>query len=154
MQDRSHPTFAGLLRSTVEEPGTLSSAYHAFHAYSLDNQLLAMFQCHERGLKPGPMATFPRWKELDGTSAVGEDDADGHHPGGDMRHSTLTTALVLGTWVACICQALRIENTSQVGDVDIPLEAHWYLRPEVRSLWGAGSVLSPLDLGASLALGW
>ena len=64
MQDSSHPTFAGLLRSAVEEPGTLSSAYHAFHAYSLGNQLLAMFQCHERGLKPGPMATFPRWKEL------------------------------------------------------------------------------------------
>ena len=64
MQDSSHPTFAGLLRSAVEEPGTLSSAYHAFHAYSLGNQFLAMFQCHERGLKPGPMATFPRWKEL------------------------------------------------------------------------------------------
>ena len=40
------------------------------------------------------------------------------------------------------------------GGVDIPLWAHWSLRPEVRSLWGAGSVLSPLDLGASLALGW
>ena len=23
-----------------------------------------MFQCHERGIAPGPMATFPRWKEL------------------------------------------------------------------------------------------
>ncbi len=64
MQDRSHRTFAGLLRSAVEEPGTLSSAYHAFHSYSLGNQLLAMFQCQARGLKPGPMATFPRWKEL------------------------------------------------------------------------------------------
>ena len=56
--------FAELLRSAVEEPGTLSNAYQQFHNFSLGNQLLAMFQCHARGLKPGPMATFPRWKEL------------------------------------------------------------------------------------------
>jgi hypothetical protein len=40
------------------------------------------------------------------------------------------------------------------GGVDVPLGAHWSLRPEARSLWGAGSLLSPLDLGASLALHW
>jgi hypothetical protein len=59
-----NPTFAGLLRTAVEEPGRLSSAYQQFHSYSLGNQLLAMFQCAERGLKPGPLATFPKWKEL------------------------------------------------------------------------------------------
>ena len=57
-------SFAELLQSAVEEPGTLSAAYQQFHSYSLGNQLLAMFQCQERGLKPGPLATFPRWKEL------------------------------------------------------------------------------------------
>ncbi len=56
--------FAELLQSVVHEPGTLSQAYRQFHTYSLGNQLLAMFQCHERGIAPGPMATFPRWKEL------------------------------------------------------------------------------------------
>ena len=40
------------------------------------------------------------------------------------------------------------------GGVDVPLGSRWLLRPEVRTLFGAGSVLSPLDLGASLALGW
>ena len=63
----SRPTpqgFAALLQSVVHEPGTLSQAYQQFHQYSLGNQLLAMFQCHERGIAPGPMATFPRWKEL------------------------------------------------------------------------------------------
>ena len=65
MQRTDNPTFAGLLRSAMEEPGTLSSAYQQFHSYSLGNQLLAMFQCQARGLKPGPMATFPRWRELD-----------------------------------------------------------------------------------------
>ncbi len=56
--------FAELLQNAVNEPGTLSRAYQQFHHYSLGNQLLAMFQCHERELPPGPMATFPRWKEL------------------------------------------------------------------------------------------
>ena len=64
MQSNTDPTFAELLRSAVAEPGTLSNAYQQFHNYSLGNQLLAMFQCHRRGLKPGPMATYPRWKEL------------------------------------------------------------------------------------------
>ena len=63
----SHPTpkgFAELLQSAVHEPGTLSQAYRQFHTYSLGNQLVALFQCHEREIRPGPMATFPRWKEL------------------------------------------------------------------------------------------
>ena len=64
MRSITNPTFAGLLRTAVAEPGTLSSAYQQFHSYSLGNQLLAMFQCKERGLRPGPMATFPKWKEL------------------------------------------------------------------------------------------
>jgi antirestriction protein ArdC len=57
-------SFAELLQQAVNEPGVLSRAYSAFHAYSIGNQLLAWFQCLERGLQPGPMATFPRWKEL------------------------------------------------------------------------------------------
>ena len=63
----SRPTpkaFTALLQDAINQPGTLSQAYQQFHTYSLGNQLLAMFQCHGRGLKPGPMATFPRWKEL------------------------------------------------------------------------------------------
>ncbi len=64
MQRTDNPTFAGLLRSAVAEPGTLSNAYQQFHNYSLGNQLLAMSQCHARGVKPGPMATYPRWKDL------------------------------------------------------------------------------------------
>ena len=56
--------FADLLRDAVHEPGILSQAYQQFHTYSLGNQLLAMVQCHQRGLEPGPMATYPKWKEL------------------------------------------------------------------------------------------
>jgi hypothetical protein len=55
--------FAELLDRALTEPGQIHSAYFAFHGYSLGNQLLAMFQCAERGIQPGPLATFPRWKE-------------------------------------------------------------------------------------------
>ena len=57
-------TFAALLESAVNEPGILSSAYCAFHNYSIGNQLLAWSQCMARGIQPGPIGTFQRWKEL------------------------------------------------------------------------------------------
>jgi antirestriction factor ArdC-like protein len=60
----THPTWAALLERAVSEPGVVSSAYSQFHQYSLGNQLLAWGQCLARGLQPGPLATFPRWKEL------------------------------------------------------------------------------------------
>ncbi len=58
------PCWSDLLRSAVNEPGILSSAFTRFHSYSVRNQLLAMMQCSERGIDPGPLATYPRWKEL------------------------------------------------------------------------------------------
>lgn len=58
------PSFAGLLESAVTEPGIISSAYRQFHSYSIGNQLLAWSQCQARGLQPGPLATYPRWREL------------------------------------------------------------------------------------------
>ena len=57
-------TFAKLLEQAVNEPGILSNAYRQFHNYSLGNQLLAWAQCVQRGIEPGPIATFQRWKEL------------------------------------------------------------------------------------------
>ena len=57
-------TFAGLLESAVNDPGILSTAYRAFHDFSLGNMLLGYSQCLARGIQPGPMATFQRWHEL------------------------------------------------------------------------------------------
>ena len=54
--------FAELLTNAVSDPGVISDAYRQFHHYSIGNQLLAWAQCLERGIPPGPMATFPRWK--------------------------------------------------------------------------------------------
>jgi len=65
-------SFADLLASAVAEPGTISSAYQQFHDYSIGNQLLAWSQCLGRGISPGPMATFPRWKELGRSVRKGE----------------------------------------------------------------------------------
>lgn len=51
-----------LLREAITEPGTISAAYNAFYGYSLGNQILALSQCSERGLTPGPISTYGGWK--------------------------------------------------------------------------------------------
>lgn len=56
-------SFADLLKEALEQPGTINRAYFSFHGYSLGNQLLALAQCAERGIDPGPLATFPSWKD-------------------------------------------------------------------------------------------
>ena len=57
-------SWAALLDEAVRKPGFIHQAYSRFHNYSLGNQLLALFQCFARGIQPGPLATFPKWKEL------------------------------------------------------------------------------------------
>ncbi len=64
MASPTAPNFTDLLHSAVTEPGVISGAYRQFHGYSLGNQLLAWSQCRDRELEPGPLATYPRWKEL------------------------------------------------------------------------------------------
>jgi antirestriction protein ArdC len=58
------PNFSILLQDAVNKPGSIMRAYSAFHNYSLGNQLLALFECHARGIEPGPINTFPAWKDL------------------------------------------------------------------------------------------
>ena len=53
-----------ILYDAIRTPRTISEAYSRFHSYSVGNQLLALMQCNARGLQPGPIATFMRWKEL------------------------------------------------------------------------------------------
>jgi antirestriction protein ArdC len=57
-------SWAALLDEAVKKPGYIHEAYSRFHTYSLGNQLLALFQCFERGIQPGPLASFLKWKEL------------------------------------------------------------------------------------------
>jgi hypothetical protein len=55
--------FAELLQKAVTEPGIISRAYSSFHGYSIGNRILALVQCAERGIQPGPISTFMGWKE-------------------------------------------------------------------------------------------
>ena len=57
-------SWATLLDEAVRKPGYIHEAYSRFHNYSIANQALALFQCLERGIQPGPLATFAKWKEL------------------------------------------------------------------------------------------
>lgn len=52
-----------LLDEAITKPGLLLKAYNAFHNYSIGNQVLAIVQCHQREIEPGPLSTFPGWKE-------------------------------------------------------------------------------------------
>ncbi len=58
------PKWSALLVEAVNKPGLIMKAYSNFHSYSLGNQLLALVQCQMRGLQPGPINTFPKWREL------------------------------------------------------------------------------------------
>lgn len=62
MQDNSN-TWERLLTEAITKPGLLAAAYNSFYSYSIGNQVLAMVQCEQRGITPGPIATFPAWKE-------------------------------------------------------------------------------------------
>src|SRR5260370_38160594 len=53
-----------LVIDAINKPGTIMQRYSAFYDYALGNQLLALFQCHLRGLSVGPIKTFPGWKNL------------------------------------------------------------------------------------------
>jgi antirestriction protein ArdC len=56
--------WSAILADAVAKPGVISDAYRRFWNYSVGNQLLALFQCFERKLEPGPIHTFVGWKEL------------------------------------------------------------------------------------------
>ena len=58
------PEWSKMLVDAVHKPGTLHAAYSNFHNYSLRNSVLALMQCSARGITPGPLACFNRWKEL------------------------------------------------------------------------------------------
>jgi hypothetical protein len=70
MNDASR--FSALLTDAVSKPGIISSAYSAFHNYSLGNQMHAYVQCMSRNIPLGPIATFPGWKDKGRSVRKGE----------------------------------------------------------------------------------
>lgn len=67
-----HPQWSQLLQDAVSRPGMISDAYSRFHGYSLGNRIAALFQCFDREIQPGPIASFMRWKELGRSVRKGE----------------------------------------------------------------------------------
>lgn len=65
-EERIVPTFATLLASAVDpdQAASMSAAYTMFHNYSIGNAFAAMWQCHARGIDPGPIASFKAWHRL------------------------------------------------------------------------------------------
>lgn len=63
-RSKAHPEWSKLLVEAVREPGVISTAYSQFWNYSVGNQLLALFECMQRGIEPGPIHTFVGWQEL------------------------------------------------------------------------------------------
>jgi N-terminal domain of anti-restriction factor ArdC len=66
------PKWSALLTEAVSKPAMIMEAYSAFHQYSLGNQILALVQCQMRGLQPGPINTFPKWRDLGRSVKRGE----------------------------------------------------------------------------------
>lgn len=64
LSDVRRLSWSRLLEEAITKPGTLHEAYSRFWNYSLGNQILALIQCRDRGLVPGPLASFNRWREL------------------------------------------------------------------------------------------
>jgi antirestriction factor ArdC-like protein len=60
----SETTWSDLLRGAVSTPGKLLEAYTAFHNFSVGNSLLALFQCYDRGITPGPLNSYKGWQQL------------------------------------------------------------------------------------------
>ena len=55
--------WAELLNQVLEAPGVIHDCLSMFRKYSLSNTCLIAFQCQERGLQMGPVATFEQWKK-------------------------------------------------------------------------------------------
>jgi hypothetical protein len=58
-------SFEQLLVEAIDKPGRILEAYHAFHDYSVGNQLLAFWQCALRGLPVGPLNTYKGWQSFE-----------------------------------------------------------------------------------------
>jgi antirestriction protein ArdC len=112
--------WAALLVDAVTKPGVISDAYSRFWSYSVGNQLLALFQCHARGIEPGPIHTFSGWKDLGRSVRKGE------------RGLTLCMPVTCRTTKA----SERAENAATGGDgAERPPEVRAFTRFVYRANW-------------------
>jgi hypothetical protein len=68
--------WAQMLEQALHEPGVLHDGYTAFWNYSIGNQMLALAQCLQRGITPGPLAAGGTWKQRGRLITKAEKGAD------------------------------------------------------------------------------
>lgn len=61
-----------LINQALTEPGQALAAYRAFHRFSLNNSMLAMYQLAARGIEISPIKTFKQWQEYGRSVKKGE----------------------------------------------------------------------------------
>jgi hypothetical protein len=139
-QSADIPKWSALLVEAVNKPGLIMKAYSNFHSYSVGNQLLALVQCYMRGLQPGPINTFPKWKALGRFVKRGE------------------RALTLCMPITCKRRGEESDNDESSGEgtfTSFVHKARWFvlaqtegedLQPQVAPEWGAKRALAALDI--------
>jgi antirestriction protein ArdC len=143
-QSSVFPRWSELLQKAVTEPGIISEAFTRFHNYSLGNQMLALVQCHGRGIEPGPIATFRRWKQLGRYVRKGE------------RALTLCMPVTVKASATREAQPGRIEaDADQITFTRFVYKNHWFVmaqtegaeyKPEPLPGWDADKALDSLNI--------
>lgn len=135
--------WAELLRQAVTEPGTISTAFSKFHNYSLGNQLLAYAQCKQRGIEPGPISTYPKWKEL------------GRHVKKGEKALVLCQPVTGKRKVDKHNDETNQDETIEIGYTRFVYRPHWFVLaqtdgaeyvPEPLPGWNAETALSTLNI--------
>jgi antirestriction protein ArdC len=138
-QSADIPQWSGLLVEAITKPGMIMKAYSAFHAYSLGNQLLALVQCQMRGLRPGPISTFPKWQEL------------GRH----VRRGERALTLCMPITRKCKDEKSEEGNNEEKSFTTFVYKARWFvlaqtegreLEPQVTPDWDVKRALAALDI--------
>ena len=62
-KENRKPDWMALLSDALEKPGMLTSAYRAFHNYSVANAMLVTAAAYGRGLQIGPVASYRAWEK-------------------------------------------------------------------------------------------
>jgi antirestriction protein ArdC len=104
-----------LLRQAISTPGLIHEAYTRFHQYSLRNQLLAMSQCVEREIAPGPLATYPQWEAL------------GRHVLRGQKALLLCVPITSKARAPTEDEMLDVAPTEQPGRVFFTYRARWFV---------------------------
>lgn len=53
-----------LLNQAVSKQGTIAKCYSLFHNYSIQNQIIAMYQMESRGMNITPINSMSGWNKL------------------------------------------------------------------------------------------